>query len=195
MRTRMKIAKRLFSVLFIACLITACSKDGNDGAIGPQGPQGEQGPAGPQGSDGADGETGTANVIFSPWITSGFNEPIATENANFSIDAPEITQEVIDSGAILVYGRDSDGQVFALPVTLHNTSTDESYHFTFDDPGSLEISVSEINGDDLDNLFIDDAFRYVIIPGGNPTSGKAASSINYYKMTYEELAAHFGIQD
>lgn len=198
MKTKMKLTKRFFGTLFIASLLMACSKDGNDGATGPQGAQGEQGPAGAQGEnglDGADGQTGTANVIYSPWLDSGFNTPIASPVGSFSIDAPEITQEIIDSGIILVYGKDDGNVIYALPVTLHNSSTDETYYFSFEDPGILEIHVAEINSAFLNEIFIDNEFRYVIIPGGNPTSGKSASLVDYSKMTYEEIAAHFNIQD
>lgn len=195
-----KLTQRFFGILFIASLFMACSKDGNDGAIGPQGTQGEQGPAGPQGEDGADGadgvegETGTANVIYSPWLDSGFNTPIASPVGSFSIDAPEITQEVIDNGVILVYGKDNGNVIYALPVTLHSSSTDEAYYFSFENPGTLEIHVAEINSAFLNEIFIDNEFRYVIIPGGSPTSGKS-SSVDYSKMTYEEIVKHFNIPD
>lgn len=211
MKTTMKITNRFFGLFFIACLLLACSKDGEDGAPGPQGAQGEQGPAGAQGEQGEEGEeggqgeqgeegeqgeTGTANVIYSPWIASGFDTPIASPNGSFSIDAPEITQEVIDSGVILVYGKDdSPGTIYALPLTLHSTVTDESYYFSFEDPGTLQIGVSEINGAFLNNIFIDNEFRYILIPGGNPTSGKTGSLVDYTKMTYEEIVMLFNIKD
>jgi len=55
MKTKMKIMRRFFSVLFIASLILACSKDGDIGPLGPQGSQGEQGPKGDKGDPGQDG--------------------------------------------------------------------------------------------------------------------------------------------
>ncbi|WP_373518927.1 hypothetical protein [Pricia sp.] len=55
MKTKMKIMRRFLSVLFIASLVLACSKDGDIGPIGPEGTQGEQGPKGDKGDPGQDG--------------------------------------------------------------------------------------------------------------------------------------------
>lgn len=87
-------------VLFLSC----SAEDGQDGAIGPQG---EQGPTGPQGEQ---GETGAANVMYSDWITvpgSAWNPSsgISTRIRTATISAPEITQEYLDTGVILVYGK------------------------------------------------------------------------------------------
>ena len=49
-----------------ACLFfTACSKTG---PTGPAGPAGQDGAAGAAGPAGPKGDTGTANVIYSPWL-------------------------------------------------------------------------------------------------------------------------------
>ncbi len=190
--TEKKLLRQFFMVFFMASLLVACSKDGNDGPVGPQGPQGEQGPAGPQGQD---GEEGTANVIYSPWLASGFATPIANDFGSFTMDAPDLTQALIDTGVVLVYGKDDNNVVYALPATLQSTFSVESYWFTFTTPGSIEIVVQEVNGDDLNSIFIDNEFRYVLIPGGNPASGKSGTTLDYGKMTYKEIATLFNIPD
>ena len=208
MKTKMKFYRRFFSVLFVASLIIGCSKDGNDGPIGPQGAQGEQGPAGPQGADGADGadgvdgadgETGTANVIYSGWIASGFPANIANDVASFQINDPNITEQIRNFGVILVYGRvivppgGPPNWILALPCTFGQT-IQESYRFGSAVPSQLSIYVeSLINNADIGATQFSH-YRYVLIPEGVSTSGKS-SSLDYSKMTYEELAAHFGIKD
>lgn len=220
-----KITNRIFSLLFMASLVLACSKDGDIGPIGPEGPkgeqgpkgdkgdpgqdsaaanQGEQGPAGPQGvqgekgdngEDGEDGETGTANVIYSPWIPSGFEDNIQSHDAIFTIDAPLLTDKIIQQGVVLAYGKiitASDEDVLPLPVTI--PTTNESYYHRIEDVGELQIRIMSL---DLatnigSSLFAE--YRYVLIPGGVST-GKSASTINYSKMTYEEVAERFSIPD
>lgn len=63
METKVKLIRSLFGILFLTCLLLACSKDGEVGATGPQG---EQGPVGPQGPAGEDGEDGEAKGIPGP---------------------------------------------------------------------------------------------------------------------------------
>ncbi len=202
MKTKMKFTKRFFSVLFIASLMMACSKDdGQDGATGPAGSQGEQGVAGQDGADGTQGEqgeTGTANVIYSDWISTDFLLPGALESNLMGLEVFNATElnPVID--VVLVYGqRDTDSNadgIYPLPFIL--ASQDEYYSFgLYDTTGgtSLRINVSTLDGGtNLFNFF--QSFRYVIIPGGNADSGKS-TSIDYGKMSYKEVVTHFNISD
>ncbi len=196
MKTKMKISIRLFSLLFFTSLVMGCSKDGSDGAIGPQGPQGELGPAGtqgeqgPAGTQGEQGETGTANVIYSDWIPSGLPANVASTTANFSIPAPLLTDEIRNTGVILVFGRTSIDNIYGLPATF-GEGFQESYFFRSGSAGSLSIRVSSLDGNDIGAPIFSN-YRYVLVPGGTLT-GKSFSSAEYHKMSYEEVIELFNI--
>jgi hypothetical protein len=109
--------KKVFYIfLFIAsaAFISSCSKEG---PTGPQGVQGPQGPAGDQGIQGIQGLDGNANVhsytynVFtSDWI---LNAP----NYGVDLSVPEITQSILDDGAVLVYMSNGSGGWMPLPYT------------------------------------------------------------------------------
>ncbi len=93
---------------FLAVLMTiftvACSaEDGMDGAIGPEGPQGI---AGVDGQDGADGLDGNANVTAHTFDASTFSGTFD------GVSLSALTQEVIDTYAILSYLQEGSSQVW-----------------------------------------------------------------------------------
>jgi hypothetical protein len=57
----------LASLVLITFIFTQCQK-GDVGPAGPAGPTGAAGAAGSPGATGPKGDTGTANVIYSPWL-------------------------------------------------------------------------------------------------------------------------------
>ncbi len=195
----MKFTKRFFSVLFIASLMMACSKDdGQDGATGPAGSQGEQGAAGQDGVDGAQGsqgETGTANVIYSDWFSADFGEnPILSPGASDNFNVDEFTQEIKDNGLIIVYSRRDLGQgysYFTLPYTRYFSTNQHfsSRFFAYND--RINISVTSVNGSDIISSYLTE-FRYIIVPGGIPASGKNLA-LDYKNLSYQELCNHFNI--
>lgn len=196
MKTKVNFSKTFATILCVLCLLFSCSKDGEQGPVGPQGAQGEQGPQGPQGQDGADGaqgETGTANVIYSGWMVSEFDDNIIATGSGYNIDAPDLSQEIMDSGVILGFGKNipllsGTPDVFPLPfITSGN-----NYYIRAEDPEILRISVESIDGNSVGSTFFEE-YRYVLIPGGNPVSGK--SSIDYSKMSYEEIVELFNIPE
>ncbi len=195
MKTKMKFTKRFFSVLFIAGLMMACSKDGQDGAVGPQGAQGEQGAAGAQGEQ---GNTGTANVISSDWIPMNFISPGAQQSNVMWLDTFSSKELNPATDVVLVYGqRDTDGDnngVYPLPFILATQDEYYGYGLFGAKPSGTGIQVRVNSLDGGVNLFtFFTEYRYVIIPGGNPASSK--SSVDYTKMTYEEIAELFNIKD
>ena len=178
----------------------------NQGIQGEQGEQGEQGPQGEQGEQGEQGpkgNTGTANVIYSDWIDSGFDDNITDDFDGFLIDAPKVTQEIIDTGVVLVYAKSNTNVYFTLPVTFYQ-GLNESYFVRINSPGSINIGVQGVEGNNvIGEPFLNNQFRYVIIPAGVPAdtggpgsldSSKAAA-LNYSKMSYEEIAERFNIPD
>jgi len=192
--------KLFFAWAILGTMFLACSPDdGEDGATGPQGIQGEQGatgPQGPQGEQGEQGEPGTANVIYSDWIPSGFESPIADINASFVIqNVEELTDEVKAHGYIAVYGRYTTAYTIIqpLPKSIFGLRM-QHYDFQINDLNqNISIWISSIDGSDIEIPIYDD-YRYIIIPGGTPsTSGKSA--VDYSKMSYAELVAHFHIPE
>lgn len=204
----MRLLKMNFKYVIIvmaSAALFSCSK-GEDGAIGPIGPQGEQGIQGPEGpagtnggangqdgadgidgangadgADGADGQDGNANVIASDWVTIDFVG--SGSLVNFDINDSRITQEIIDKGVVLAYGRISSSVVRSIPHTINNKS-----YFTLlrESDNLFRLLGSSVDGStEVFNDF--GSVRYVIIPGG--TSGK--SSINFEKITYKEVMDHF----
>jgi hypothetical protein len=187
-------------LLFVAIWLCAASC-GKDGATGPQGPIGATGPtgttgaAGSTGPTGATGATGTANVIYSDWITPSSYALTTTFGVNHldaNITASTITQNILDNGAVLVYGK-LDGystdiwpaaQVGQLPISVTYIQGASTYTDTW----SANITVGNIQIDFVNNINAYSTistlhqFRYIIIPGGVKTLG----SIN--PKNYNEVA-------
>nr|WP_299071320.1 hypothetical protein [uncultured Allomuricauda sp.] len=208
--------KRLFNGFFMALigalLIVSCSAE--DGATGPAGPQGEQGEAGPQGEAGADGadgaqgeqgEPGTANVIYSDWIPNGFTPGGGLlQKISTLASAEEITSLGVDleTSTVLVYGRGdvlifNGVEVFPLPYI---TGSGVRYTYTING-GEIRLAGLVPSGENND-LDVFDDYRYIIIPGENPvdSSGPGGittknSSLDYSKMSYEEVIEFFNIEE
>lgn len=208
--TKINFTSGFLGILFMASLVLACSKEGEIGPIGPQGPRGQQGqqgetgtqgPAGPEGGQGDQGpagtkgdqgDPGTANVIYSEWFPSNFTDPTNSPTASFEIIAPEITEEIRDTGVVLVYGKRSI-HVYSLPDTF----TNEHWYFQLNDQNldHLLIWVETTDGTNISTPFFNfGVFRYVIIPGGVPSAGKSTSDQDYTKMSYESIVERFNIQ-
>ena len=100
----------LLSIICLSSLLVKCKK-GDDGPIGPAGAKGDIGAAGTNGdagAKGATGATGTANVIYSDWITPATytkTTVFGTTVFSYSIVASKITQDILDKGTVLVYGK------------------------------------------------------------------------------------------
>lgn len=242
MKTKTKITKRFLSVLFVAGLLMACSKDANDGVIGPQGPQGEQGEQGPpgidgeaqgvpgdkgdpgpqgdtgpqgiqgeqglpgpkgeQGEQGPQGDTGTANVIYSNWIPSDFPASINSDFDQWEIYAPELTQEVHDTGVVLVFARKGT-LIYPVPNSFF-ANIQEHYDFRLLDINDdlIAVRIHSMDGNNIGTPHLNEDFRYVIIPGGTPSNTDGPGGFDsktgmedYTKMSYEEIVEHFNIRE
>ncbi len=193
----MQFSKQLLTVILLISFVMSCSpEDGDIGPEGPQGPQGEQGIPGPEGEQGEQGETGTANVIYSEWIPSGFASPITDDFDQFELDVPQLNEVLQDSGVILVYARRST-LIYPIPITFFG-SLDENYNWrlltTNDD--IIAVRVNSTDGGVIGEPFLNDEYRYVLIPGGQEAeSGRSMSTQDYQNMSYEEIAQLFNIED
>ncbi|MFM9989718.1 hypothetical protein [Flavobacterium sp.] len=146
--------------------------------------------------DGAAGPTGTANVIYSNWASA----PVATAttidgtNGNTtSIAATQLSQEILDKGTVLVYGKFST-TVFPLPYVSTaggsaNTLTYfpelnniKLFRFKHDGSGGVSISTSV-------------QFRYILIPGGTPVATGKQAQPDFKKMSYAEVCKYCQIPE
>lgn len=145
-------------IAIIALTLTACQKEG------PIGPQGPPGPEGPAGEDASSKVTSYYYTIFEDeWQT--FGEPGIGFGYIGAMDFPEITEDILNYGAVLVYLY-QDNSLFSLPTTFINaedggyltsiwvTLQYQQVLITFQDsdgntinPGEQEFKVVIIEGD------------------------------------------------
>ena len=180
----MKTLKTILTLFFIAIFASSCSSD--DGVDGTNGVDGQPG---------APGATGTANVIYSAWI----NAPTAvaetvdgTSGMSTTINAPQLSEDILSKGTILVYVSFGSG-TFSLPYTstaggFVNTITAVStlkkiklFRFRHDQAATVNIPTSL-------------SWRYILIPGGVTATTAKTAKQDYAKMSYEEVCMHFNIQ-
>ena len=186
----MKNLLKFMSILVLTLFIISC--EGEDGPAGPAGLQGEQGP---QGDQGPQGEPGTANVIYSDWITRDFENEAASETNEQLLTSFTAGEFNLAEDIVLVFGRREVNAIVSevrqLPFILAGQS--EYYGFevaSFSGGSSLRVEVSTLDGGT--NLFtFFDEFRYVIIPGGQ-AAGKSTQDLQ--KMSYEEVTELFNIK-
>ncbi len=169
----MKPIKKI-SVLLLMILgtsIISCSDDGKDGV---------------DGLNGMDGEPGTANVIYSNWLNrpDGVEGTIdGTTGMVYSFSVPQITNEILNSGAILVYLQFGSGEIFPLAYTSRAGGIINTIE-AIPSVGNLKILRYRHDGI-TPGIPVGGSvrFRYIIIPGGTP----AARSINFRNRNYEEV--------
>lgn len=163
-------------VLVSSCLVVSCKK-------------------------GDDGPPGTANVKYSAWFTPAqyTKETIfGIHNFSYNQPAPEITQQIIDTGTVLTFGKllgYSDliwpaSQVSQLPINVTYYQSPASQTDTWSaliTPGNLKIRF--VNNNNIYNSIANNhMFRYIIIPGAVST-GRARS------MTYHEVCETYNIAE
>ncbi|HEX3383614.1 MAG TPA: hypothetical protein VHS53_00415 [Mucilaginibacter sp.] len=193
----------LLAIAFTVMLFA--SSCGKDGAVGPQGPVGATGPAGNTGAAGAvgaTGATGTANVIYSDWVTPATyaqSTVFGIIHFDAGIAAAKITQDILDRGTVLVFGK-LDGytttiwptdQVSELPIVI--TYMDGATANI--DTWSAQVTLGNVQIDLTSSLNayggISNAhqFRYVVIPGGVHT----LAHVNIHN--YEEVKQALHLPD
>ncbi len=183
-------------MLALVTALAAC-----EGSSGPTGPAGPAGPEGPEGAQGEQGPPGTANIISgrttlteADWSSSTLsmtfsfspNSEIFRAPARYvDVAAPEITSEVYENGAVLVWLNVSNLQEhFAqLPYRFFRNSFN-AFTWTYDvvvTEGNLRFLFMHEKLDPavtppspLDVTQPDRVFRWVIIP---PAAGIAAETL------------------
>ena len=188
----------LVSLVAIALVFTQCQK-GDTGPAGPAGPAGAAGAAGPAGAPGPKGDTGTANVIYSPWLdvtyaadTIHIGSTIDTLWWLANITAAKLTQTVLDRGEIKVYmnwGTQAAPDVAPLPLLdVFFTGLVINPEFLLqriDLYSNFNASTQTQGG----QKFLQ--YRYILIPGSVPSGRIRHIDWN----NYNEVKAFLGLTD
>lgn len=194
----MTTAIKLLAIGLTLCTLamTSCTKEGPEGPIGPIGPKGEQGL---QGEQGAEGQAGTVNVMYSEWLNQDFNFLDGTKFKAMKIEDTRLTNEFLNKGGIVLgFFRFQKNVQYPLPYISNLRNTMRSFTaISFNDRGEVRFSLestddSELTTDEVNGVGagIQAQFKYVMIPGGTPLSGKTPHH-DFEKMTYEEVMDYF----
>ncbi|WP_343691538.1 collagen-like protein [Chitinophaga sp.] len=193
--------KRIFSSVNVSLLLLAvafclfsCSKEGKTGPQGDTGATGPAGPAGPQGNP------GTANVIYSDWLTVAFladtihnaGGTIDTIGFYADLDVPKLDQSLISTGEIKVYLNLGSATTSAVtPLPYLNIYSNWNITATFF-KGGIELYS---NGDA--STWKDGSgntrwqYRYVLIPGG--TAARQSKTLDM--SDYKAVQAFLGLKN
>jgi hypothetical protein len=177
--------KHVFSVLSVTCIafFTIFLSTTNTGCK--------------KGDDGAKGDTGTANVMYSPWLDVDYAPTLNNAGDTViwfaTLPAPKLTKKVLDSGVVKVYvniGSAADPLIFPLPITDLYALTNITQLGMYFTVGNIELYCDIDAGTVTSGGVKQGQYRYVIIPGGVPT-GRSAVNWNNYAAVQEYL----GIKD
>jgi len=166
------ISKTKYVLMALIMVVTfSCSpEDGADGA---------QGPAGPAGQDGTNGQDGNANVQTFTFDTS-------TEDGQiWNIDAPQLTQDVLDNDGVLTYLR-RGGSYYFVPGTSFN---DEIKAVLL--PSIVQLLFyNRLSGANVTPAVGNyDLLKLVIIESSNTTAGRGTSKSKKQNVFNELKAA------
>ena len=147
------------------------------------------------------GDTGNANVMYSEWFTP---TPYIKDTVfgiwgfKFNKEAPKITQQMLDSSAILVFAKLlgynpavwPTGQVAQMPISITymqgGVTTD-----TWSALASVgNIRIRFVNDRNIYNVIATQhQFRYMIIPASTKVNSRVA------QKTYEEICREYNIPE
>jgi hypothetical protein len=206
MITPMSKVRPLFFVLFFVFIVFAysCTKEG---------PAGPAGATGATGATGVPGPAGSANVIYSDWFTPNpyvLTTVFGMKNFDFNQAAPGISQDILDKGEVLVYGKLLGyvpsiwpaGQVSKLPISLTYISGSQQTDTWSGYATAGNLRINFVNSANLyTSISTSHTFRYILIPGG--VSGSTANlvsnskqksaKVDFKSMTYEQVCDYLKI--
>ena len=183
----------LASLVLITFIFTQCQK----GDVGPAGPAGPTGPAGATGSTGPKGDTGTANVIYSPWLDVAYTaetDPNTGDTLDFiaHITASKLTQAILDKGEMKVYmnwGSQTTPDVAPLPIL------DPFFTGVIINPEFLVQRIDLYANSNFSTItnagqkYLQ--YRYILIPGS--VAGRLAQPVDW--NNYSKVQAYLGLTD
>lgn len=167
------------------------------------GPQGDQGPIGPQGPVGPKGDPGTASgtAFYSTnWVAvskqsfiTNYNktERYSTIGLQGGVIQTYLTQKTMDGGIVMLYNRTAANKTFvnAVPWDTYFNDAHVTYSFGLE-PGRISAFVSFSKEVDVNQFFVDEEFRAVIIP---PATGARLGNVNW--KDYNEVKKLLNLQD
>lgn len=173
MKSTLKLSSLLL-LMFLGIATFSCSDDGKDG------------------EDGLDGAPGTANVFYSEWLSTPVGQAAvvdATSGMLYTYAAPQITSDILSSGAVLTYLQFST-EVMQLPYTSQAGGTTNTVA-AMTTVGNLKVfRYRHDGGTPTIPLGAAVRIRYIVIPGGF-----AARQSDLRNKSYEEVCALFGIPE
>ena len=173
MKTKLSLIYLLSAIAFMA--FTGCSKEG------------------PQGPAGVDGQN--AAVYYSEWFS-----PTAWSGSAgdwyFSVSAPDLTQNVVESGVVLAYvslAGDVYNSNAVRPLPAYALGA--NWSFLIHQYGSIEFTCDMTT----QPFNADDKFRFIAIPGTSTALKTASIKYNtkskLINMPYTEACKLFNIKD
>ncbi len=145
--------------------------------------------------DGAIGPAGTANVIYSNWVTpSSYAGSATLHNQTIFNNNKDIYNASMNGGTVLVYWNQPNNGNSVLQL---NITWSQGLYMEYSMPNNgvtsdIDIATNQPNYDGIGHT---DRFRYIIIPGGTPaTTGKQAQP-DFKKMSYNEVCKYWKIPE
>lgn len=136
-------------------------------------------------------ESWTSSEVFGRTVFS-YEEP-----------APEITQDILDSGVVLVYGKLNGysstiwptNQVSQLPITIQYAQAESQIDVWSANlrPDTLKLTLTN-NTDVYGSISTVHEFRYLILPGGAPVSTSTAGVVDA-DLSYEKMLELYGVPE
>ncbi len=193
--------KYFYLVVLIPVFICSCAEEGD---VGPQGAKGDQGTQGDQGEQGEQGEPGTANVIYSDWIS--FDAADWTLPSNFfgqmrrtyPIEEAAITESILNAGTVAVYVKFTGTATIIQPLPVEQPITQTKSQVLNHNIQLGMINLLLFNQDDIldpGTIGTGNSYRYVIIPGGTPTGGRGGRIAGVDLSNYQEVKVFYNIPD
>lgn len=159
-------------------IFSSCAKDGE---MGPAGPAGISGSDGTDGTDGNANVTGSNTVILNNWVE------VFNNGTDFffssQVNWPGITQDIVNTGAVLAYVDGGGGSWVALPTTTSGNGYTLTLGFQF------KVGTVTFYWDGYDNLFPyvasdfnGDVVRIVAITSKNLIINPDVNLNDYYEV-------------
>ncbi len=141
--------------------------------------EGKVGPQGPAGINGTNGTDGNANVHSYTYNGASANWALSAPNYYCDLTVPEITQSIIDNGAVLVYLSNGSGGWLALPFVQWYNGYGHQYNAVIS-VGAIRIWVSDSDLTQASNPGTV-SFKVVVMDG--VTLPKNVDPKNYYEVS------------